>query len=61
MSLGLSGATISVPLVGNRRCNSAGVPAGEEGAGRSLSANNTACAAGEPNVSADPPDFRDDL
>jgi hypothetical protein len=61
ISLGLSGATISVPPVGNSRCNSAGVPAGDENTGRSLSANNTACAAGEPNVSAGPLDFRDDL
>jgi hypothetical protein len=49
------------PPHGNVRCNNAGVPAGDENAARSLSADNTASAACAPNASADPLDFRNDL
>jgi hypothetical protein len=56
-----SGAPISVPLPGSLGCNSADAPAGDESAGRSLSADNAEGAAGVPNAFADPLAFPDDL
>ena len=54
-------ATSAAQLPGNARCNSAGMAAEDESAARIPSADNTACAAGVLNPSADPLDFRDDL
>jgi hypothetical protein len=52
---------ISAPLPGSLGCNNVGVPAGDENAARTLSADNAAGAAGVLNASADPLDFPADL
>jgi hypothetical protein len=52
---------ISAPPTGSLGCNSVGVPAGDENAARTLSADNAAGAAGVLNASADPLDFPADL
>jgi hypothetical protein len=56
-----SGVPISAPLLGSLDCNSVAVPAGDESVVRSLSADNAACAAGEPNAFVDSLDFSDNL
>jgi hypothetical protein len=54
-----SSATISAPLSGILRCNSAGAPAEDENAARILSADEDASAAGGAIASAGHPlDFR---
>jgi len=52
---------ISAPLPGSPGCNSAGVPAGDESAVRSLSADNAEGAARVLSASAGPLDFPDDV
>jgi hypothetical protein len=52
---------ISAPPTGSLGCNSAGVPAGDENAACTLSADNVAGAAGVLNASADPLDFPEEL
>jgi len=58
-----SSATISAPLSGILRRNSAGAPAAaaDGSAPRTLSEGSTASLAGVLNASADPLDLRDDL
>jgi len=47
-----STAPISAPPAGSFRCNSAGAPAGDESAARSLSAGNGEISASDPGASA---------
>ena len=59
MPAGPSTSTTSAPAPGSVRCNNVDEIAQDESAARSLSADNTACAAGVLTASADPLEFRD--